>query len=157
MPSILIVCTANICRSPMGEGILKRLVETRPDKDQWYIDSAGVWAHYGNPPAPFSQLVMHEMGIDISSHRSQPVNNEFLKNFDLILTMESIHKEILQNQYLRIAERIYMLSEMVGIIKDIGDPISGEIEDYQATADELELILSEGLDRILRTALINQE
>jgi protein arginine phosphatase len=157
MPSILIVCTANICRSPMGEGILKRLVEVCPDKNQWYIDSAGVWARYGNPPAPLSQLVMQNMGIDISSHRSQPVNKEFLRNFDLILTMESIHKEVLQNQYLRIAERIYMLSEMVGIIKDIGDPISGEIEDYQATADELDLMLSDGLDKILHTAILNQE
>ena len=156
MPSILIVCTANICRSPMGEGILKSMVESRPDKDQWYIDSAGVWANYGNPPAPFSQLVMQMMGIDISAHRSQPVKNGFVKKFDLILTMESIHKEILQDQYIRIAERVFMLSEMVGIIKDIDDPIGGEIEDYQATADELRLILSDGLERILHTALLNQ-
>lgn len=156
MPSILIVCTANICRSPMGEGILKRLIEVRPDNNQWYIDSAGVWAQYGNSPAPLSQFVMQKMGIDISYHRSQPVNKEFLGNFDLILTMESIHKEVLQDQYVRIAERIYMLSEMVGIIKDIEDPISGEMEDYLATAVELEQILSGGLDRILRTALLNQ-
>jgi protein arginine phosphatase len=141
----------------MGEGILKRLVEARPDKDQWYIDSAGVWARFGNPPAPLSQLVMEKMGIDISSHRSQPLNKEFLSDFDLILTMESIHKEILQNQYIKIADRVYMLSEMVGIEKDVGDPITGEMEDYQATAGELELILSNGLDRILHLALINQE
>jgi protein-tyrosine-phosphatase len=140
----------------MGEGILKRLIEVRTDKNQWYIDSAGVWAQYGNPPAPLSQLVLQKMGIDISSHRSQPVSKDFLKNFDLILTMESIHKEVLQDQYLPIAERIYMLSEMIGIIKDIKDPIGGEIEDYQATADELELILSDGLDIILQTAFLNK-
>lgn len=157
MPSVLIVCTANICRSPMGEGILKHLVKERPDNHQWFIDSAGVWARFGNPPVPLSQSVMNKMGIDISSHRSQPVNKELIRDFDLILTMESIHKEILQNQYLRIADRIYMLSEMVGIIKDIADPISGEIEDYQATADELELFLSDGFERILNTAIVNQE
>jgi hypothetical protein len=49
-----------------------------------------------------------------------------------------------------------MLSEMIGIIKDIKDPIGGEIEDYQATADELELILSDGLDIILQTAFLNK-
>jgi protein-tyrosine-phosphatase len=157
MPSILIVCSADICRSPMGEGILKYLVESRPDKNQWFIDSAGVWARFGNPPAPLSQLVMQKMGIDISSHLSLPVNKEFLSHFDLILTMESIHKEVLQNVNKRNAKRIYLISEMVGIIKDIEDPIGGEMEDYQATANELMQFLSDGLNRISHTALRDQE
>ena len=134
MPSILIVCTANICRSPMAEAILKRLVALRTDMDQWHIESAGTFADNGYYPAPLSQYVMQTMGMDISSHRSQPISMEFLMKFEVILSMEIWQKELLQGQYPEIADRVFMISEMVGIKEDISDPVNGELADYRATA-----------------------
>src|SRR4030042_7070046 len=78
MPSILIVCSANICRSPIAEAILKRLVADRLDADQWYVESAGAWANYGSPAAVLSQYVVQKMGLDISNHQSQPVTLELM-------------------------------------------------------------------------------
>jgi protein-tyrosine phosphatase len=157
MPKILIVCTANICRSPMGEAILKRLVLERPDADQWHVESAGTWAMDGSGPAIFSKVVMELMGMDISTHRSQPINLKILQNADLILTMEEEHKRWLKAQYRDFADRIFMLSEMVDEYEDIPDPIGGELADYQEIAQLLERLLTQGFDRICHLALIHQE
>lgn len=141
----------------MAEAILKRLVAVRPDANQWHIESAGTWANTGSHPASLSQFVLQTMGMDINSHQSQPVSMKLLQNFDVILTMESEQKEILRVQFAEIAERIYMLSEMVGVMEDIADPIGGELADYQATANELEHYLSDGLDRIIQLASTHQD
>jgi protein-tyrosine phosphatase len=157
MNNILIVCTANICRSPMGEAILKKLVAAREDADQWHIESAGTWAIAGSAPAFLSKYVMELMGLDISTHRSQPVSLALLKNFDLILTMENEHKKWLTTQFREFAQRIFMLSEMVGVEEDIADPIGGELSDYAETAQLLDRLLTDGLERINQLAIEQQE
>lgn len=148
MPSILVVCSANICRSPVAEAILKSLVAVRPDADQWHIASAGTWARYGAPAAILSQQVVQEMGLDISAHQSQPVTLELVEQSDLILTMEGQQKEGLILQFEPYAGRIFMLSEMVGRIEDVPDPVGGVFADYQATAQKIRRFLSAGLDKI---------
>jgi protein-tyrosine-phosphatase len=152
MPSILCVCTANICRSPMAEAILKRLLSERSDADQWLVDSAGTWANDGHAPAYLSEYVMAQMGMDISSHQSQSISLRLLANFDLILTMEEEQKKWLITQYKDFTDRTFMISEMIGETADIKDPIGGELTDYQDTAFLLEKILTDGLDRIVNLA-----
>jgi protein arginine phosphatase len=148
MPSVLIVCTANICRSPMAAAILRQLVAKRQDANEWRIESAGTWANYGSPAATMSRFVMESMGMNISTHQSQPVRQNLIQQFDLILTMERNHKEALQVGFPEFANHIYMLSEIIGLEQDIWDPIGGELADYRETAQELEHILSIGLERI---------
>jgi len=138
----------------MAEAILKRLVAERADASRWHIESAGTWASQGSPPVPLAQIAMQSQGLDISLHRSQPVNNELIQKFDLILTMENHHKEGLQNQFKQYYERIFMLSEMIGLVENIPDPVGGDLEDYVATANRLERILSNGLPKIFQLALI---
>jgi protein-tyrosine-phosphatase len=95
---------------------------------------------------------MQTKGIDISSHKSKPVTEELISQFDLILTMENQHKEGIIQAYTNYADRIFMISEMVGREEDVDDPIGGELEDYQETADILERFLSNGLKRIEQLA-----
>ncbi len=136
----------------MAEAILKSLVAQRSDAHQWIISSAGTWARYGSPAAVLSQVTMREMGLDLSTHQSKPVTEELISRFDLILTMEGQHKEGLYLQYQPYADRIFMLSEMIGRVEDVPDPIGGELADYQATAKILRRILAGGLDRIYQLA-----
>ena len=148
MPGILFVCTANICRSPMAEGMFKKFLQDRNEAGEWIVDSAGTWGFDGEPAALGSQTVMSEMGIDISNHSARRVNFEILRSFDLILTMESGHKEALQIEFPEISDRVYMLSEMMHEQKDIPDPIGGPIAEYETTANLIEQYLLNGYEEI---------
>ena len=154
MPSVLFVCTANICRSPMASALFKSLVAQRADAKSWRVASAGVWAMEGSSAARNSQAVVASRGLDLSSHRAQGVSRELLRRFNLILTMEQGHKEALRAEFPDLASRIYLLTEMVERNADIRDPIGGTMIDYEDTARELEQILTQGMEKIVRLAAV---
>jgi protein-tyrosine phosphatase len=83
-PRILVVCTANICRSPMAEGFLAAM---DPELE---VRSAG-FLQAGHPAAPDAVRVMVEHGVDIADHRSSVVGGDDLVWADLVLTMERRH------------------------------------------------------------------
>ncbi len=148
MPSILFVCTANICRSPMACALFKRRLETEPDKESWRVESAGTWAMDGEDAAPKSQAVLLEKGINLDGHKSRTVTREVLRTFDLILTMEQGQKEALQVEFPEISRRVFLFSEMAGYRYDIADPIGGSLSDFRNTANELEDLIERGFSRI---------
>ena len=65
--TILFVCTGNICRSPMAEGLFRQMVKDRTDIQ---VGSAGVATGYGQPPSLHAVEVLRPRGIDISRYRS---------------------------------------------------------------------------------------
>lgn len=150
MHSVLFVCTANICRSPMAAALLRAKVAA--EAADWRIESAGTWALEGNPAASQAQLIMKERGQDIFAHSSRSVSRELLKSFNLILTMEHGHKEAMQIEFPEVSRRIFTLSEMIGQRFEIADPIGGSTADFQATADEIEELLTRGFERIRQLA-----
>ena len=150
MHSVLFVCTANICRSPMAEGLF--LSKLGANSAQWHVESAGTWAVEGMPVAQRTQAILTERGIDFNSHRSHLVTGNMLSRFNLILTMEKYQKEALQIEFPSIAGQIYSMSEMVDAEYDIPDPIGGPQEEYLRTLHEIEHILDHGLAKIVRLA-----
>ncbi len=77
--SVLFCCTLNALRSPMAEGIFKRLHNRRV-----FVDSVGVRA---GDLDPFAVAVMDEIGIDISRHRCKTFDNLDDTSFDLIISL----------------------------------------------------------------------
>lgn len=146
MNSVLFICSANICRSPMAMGLLRSMV--KDTSDQWKIESAGVWDMGGQQMAANTQLVLKERGIDLNNHTSRTVTSTMLSEFNLVLVMEDIHKEVLKLAFPEYTDRIYMLSEMVGEFYDIVDPIGGSLADFEETALEMERIFTEGFEKI---------
>lgn len=87
-PMVLVVCTANICRSPMFEGFLDR--DLRSMGAPVDVRSAGVM-DWDRPVDPQAAAVMAARGIDISRHRSRPVASIDLRTVDLVITMTREH------------------------------------------------------------------
>lgn len=80
---ILFICSANICRSPTAEGIMRQLC---PEAQ---IDSAGLCAYEGDAPDIYAVTCAARHGIDISGLRSRPVRADDFAVFDRILAMDA--------------------------------------------------------------------
>lgn len=94
---ILFVCLGNICRSPLGEGIFRALVERRGLSGRFEIDSAGTgdW-HVGEPPDPRSVAIAAQHGIDIRGQRARQVRGDDFERFDRIVAMDRANERDLR-------------------------------------------------------------
>jgi len=136
--NILFVCTGNACRSPMAEGIAKRLWQEK-GKEEIKIYSAGTAALPGLKATPLSIKIMKKRGISIDSHRSTPLNKKMVEEADLILVMEQRHKEEVLNISPFAEGKVFLLKHFaLGIKEEILDPIGGSEKTYQECAQEIE-------------------
>ena len=87
MKSVIFVCLGNICRSPIAEGVARRIAGERCLDIR--IDSAGTgnW-HIGEAPCEHSVTVARRNGIDISTLRARQVTDRDLKSFDLVIALD---------------------------------------------------------------------
>jgi len=87
MNSILFVCLGNICRSPLAEGIAKKIIQEKNLDIK--IDSAGTgdW-HIGESPCDNSIKVAAQNNIDISMLKGRQVTKEDFNTFDLIIALD---------------------------------------------------------------------
>ena len=149
MPSILFVCTANQCRSPMAEVLFKQQLSEKGSSDGWVVESAAAWGSPGEPATENARQVAAENGLDLSSHLSQRVEDVDLRSFDLILVMQAGHQEGLRAEFPDLAGRIHMLAEMSGPSYGVVDPVGGDPERYQRTWAEIERIIDAGFETIV--------
>lgn len=150
--SVLFVCTANRIRSVMAQALLNEQIRAEDVPGAWRIDSAGTWAMNGFPPMPKAVEVMAELGLDISDHRSQAVDQVPLSSYALILVMERGHQEALTLEFPEFADRIHLIGELTGGAYEVHDPVAGTLQDYRRTAETLRDILVNGFDRLRQLA-----
>jgi protein-tyrosine-phosphatase len=153
MPSVLFVCTANMCRSPLAEVLFRDLLRRNGQLGDWRVHSAGVGVVHGQPATEFSRQVAAERGLDLSSHRSRPVDRASMQAADLVLVMDAGHRQALREGYPQSADRVHLLSEMAGEGGPVEDPVGSPIEKYRLTADRITDLLTRGLDRICELAV----
>lgn len=84
---VLMVCTGNICRSPMAEVLLARRLR---DKGlSTVVESAGLGALVGWPADPIACELVKGRGLDLATHRARQLTREMIRGADLVLTMEA--------------------------------------------------------------------
>ena len=150
MKTILLVCTANQCRSPMAEGLMRRKLEREGRADEIRAASAGVDALDGCRATENSIRAMAARGIDISGHCSRATTDRILQDAALILTMERAHANVLQALFPAHAERVHLLAQMAGLESDVADPVGSPLEDYRRTAQEIENLIELGYLRMMQ-------
>lgn len=98
MKSVLFVCMANICRSPVLEAALRHLATQEGKADGLYVDSCGIgWFHLGEHPDPRAFEAAKKRGI-LVDHRAQQFQEHFFDLFDHILTVDPAISEQLKLQ-----------------------------------------------------------
>ncbi len=136
---ITIVCTGNVCRSPMAEYLLRHalLAEEAP-LCEITVTSAGVSAFPGDPASGNAIRAMEKVGLDLNGHRSQPFSDHLAQVSDLILTMTSGHKDILHQLYPDNTAPVYRFREWVDKgSREVPDPYGGPLGLYVETRDSL--------------------
>jgi len=139
MKTILFVCTGNVCRSPMAEGLFQHAVRDRKD---FQVLSAGVGAVEGQPPSIHAVRALRELGIDISNVRSHTLTRELVEQADYIFGMTHSHVDSINALFPQAVEKTFLLREFDETLddfeKDIGDPIGGSYETYAYCRDQIE-------------------
>jgi protein-tyrosine phosphatase len=143
---VLFVCTANICRSPTAEAVLRARAAARGLALE--IDSAGLADHcVGDPPDPRSRGVAEARGYDLAPLRARQFTPADFDHFDHILVMDRGHLRAIERRHGR-QPKVALFLEAArggGPAREVPDPYAG---DRRAFERVLELI-EEGVEALI--------
>jgi len=140
MKHVLFICTGNVCRSPMAEGLLRHMAG-----DRVKVASAGLGAGHGQPPSAHAIEVLGKEGIDIADIRSQPVSAHLLQQADYIFTMTRDHLDMLLLLFPEMASKTRLLrfeEAAKGGRADVTDPIGGTRATYESCKADIQRAMS---------------
>ncbi len=137
---IVFVCTANICRSPMAQQLLRHALKAEPAPLKTLkVVSAGISAYGGDPASPNSQRVLESVGLDLSDHVSQRLTQEMVDQSFAIFCMTTMHKLLAETQFNPTCRHLYLMREFLSgdVDKEIPDPYGQDRAAYEAARDAM--------------------
>ena len=144
MIKVLFVCLGNICRSPMAEGMFKKMVQEEGLENMFHIESraTSTW-EAGNPPHPGTRKILERIGADYKDMKSTLISEADFNEFDYIIGMDHANIKYLHEHAGKNVHKIYLLRDINPNTKGeiIPDPyFSGEHEKtYLLLCDALKL------------------
>ena len=139
MIKILFVCHGNICRSPMAEFFMKKLVSDNGMGDNFYIASAATSREeIGNGIYPPVKRILDKRGINYKGKTAVQIKNTDYDKYDYIICMDKNNlrniKYIIPDDY---ANKISLLMSFAGIDSDVADPwYTGDFETTERDIDQ---------------------
>lgn len=123
---ILTVCTGNICRSPLAEGLLRKVLRGLPIE----VSSAGTGALVGHSmPDPQLQIAA-DLGVDdAAQHRARQITVEMLEEADLVLALAREHRRAIAEMHPRASRKTFTLREFARIAESISSEEIDELRD----------------------------
>jgi glycine hydroxymethyltransferase len=150
-----LVCTGNICRNPIAEGLVRQLISNRKDIE---VGSPGVHAVRGQPPSLYAVQVCAATGVDISNLRSQPLSTPLVDRATHIFAMTGAHLETIQLLFPQGADKSYLLREFeepgTTVWRDVPDPIGLGRDVYETCARTIKNALPSVLAYVEQSALV---
>ncbi len=147
---VLVICSGNICRSPMALALAGRILAEREVPLDW-LDSAGTLGIEGQPAATSSIEAVRELGLELRRHLSKGVSDTLVEEADVILAMAPEHVQEIRLRYPGAFEktvRLWEYTDSVGRLDRIADPIGKPLEDYLKCRDDLVECLTNWADTL---------
>lgn len=119
MTAILVVCTGNVCRSPIAEGLLRVALEARLGAEAPDVASAGTMGWAGSGADPKSVAAAAERGVDISNHRARELEPAEIARSALILGMATEHAHAVVGGVPEARSRTFTLKELVRVVESL--------------------------------------
>lgn len=145
MGTILVVCTGNICRSPVGAAALRALLP----ETQYAVSSAGTHAAVDRPSAREADVfIERELGVTLD-HAGRQLSKEQTESSDLIITMTAEHRAWVARTAPRVVRRSFTLLELGGIVSLLpSDALYASLRDFAEAASRLRARTKTGGDSL---------
>ena len=134
MTDVLLVCMANVCRSPMACAVAQQLGRTQGRAAQLHFDSAGTHVHSGKRLDARAQAVLLKHRYTPPKTRSRAVTARDFERFDLILAMDESNLAALQRQcppqHQRKLRLLLSFAPELGL-SEVPDPYYGDLAGFE--------------------------
>ena len=138
MARVLVVCTGNVCRSPIAEGLIRAAFEARMIRDVPEVTSAGTMGWTGSSADPASIQAAREYGIDISGHVARRLDPDEVARATVIIGMAIEHVDAVVSEAPEVRSRVFTLKELVRLVEALPpverrgrDPVSNGVEEAE--------------------------
>lgn len=123
--SILVICTGNICRSPIGERLLQKYLQNKT------VDSAGVGALVDYPADDSAIRIAATHNLSLNNHQGKQFTSSMARKYDLILVMEKAHIEKVTHIAPEARGKVMLLGHWIGE-REIPDPYRKSDEAFES-------------------------
>ncbi|MFA5624355.1 MAG: hypothetical protein WC966_04795 [Bradymonadales bacterium] len=137
---IAVLCSGNICRSPLAEHLLRKKLAEQELNAQ--VISMGTLGLQGRSADPQIVRIAKEYGCDVSRHRSQGVSRAILEATDVILIMDGVQERMLRQYAPQIMNKVQRLGVFLEPPQDeIDDPVGLDAATFRRVASEIDAAL----------------
>jgi protein-tyrosine-phosphatase len=137
---ILFVCTGNMCRSALAEGIAR--ARMGPERGVAF-ESAGFYALDDAPASPHAVEAAAEVGVNLRAHRARTLSRELAHEVDLIYVMTSSQVDSRRLADLRGEGKVHLLDPGG---EDVADPYGGDLSTYRQARDHISVAVQARLE-----------